>query len=99
LYNRPVYNQCFKNDGLRTGTGSSIVSLIMIFIGALLTGLDIYDDIGRYAGAGSIVPITGFANSIVSPAIEFKSEGYVMGVEQECLLLPVRYWCMGFQHP
>ena len=52
----------------------------MIFIGALLTGLDIYDDIGRYAGAGSIVPITGFANSIVSPAIEFKSEGYVMGV-------------------
>lgn len=59
---------------------SSIVSLIMIFIGALLTGLDIYDDIGRYAGAGSIVPITGFANSIVSPAIEFKSEGYVMGV-------------------
>jgi len=59
---------------------SSIVSLIMIFLGALLTGLNIYDDLGRYAGAGSIVPITGFANSIVSPAMEFKSEGYVMGV-------------------
>ena len=52
----------------------------MIFLGALLTGLGIYDKIGDYAGAGSVVPITGFANSIVSPAIEFKREGYVFGV-------------------
>ncbi|HHV29184.1 stage V sporulation protein AC [Acetivibrio mesophilus] len=59
---------------------SSVVTLIMIFLGALLTGLNIYDDLGRFAGAGSIVPITGFANSIVSPAMEFKSEGYVLGV-------------------
>lgn len=59
---------------------SSVVTLILIFLGALLTGLNIYDDLGRFAGAGSIVPITGFANSIVSPAMEFKSEGYVLGV-------------------
>ena len=52
----------------------------MIFLGALLTGMGVYDDIGKYGGAGSVVPITGFANSIVSPAMEFKREGYVFGV-------------------
>ena len=52
----------------------------MIFLGALLTGLNVYDDIATYGGAGTIVPITGFANSIVSSAMEFKSEGYVMGL-------------------
>lgn len=59
---------------------SCFTSAIMIFIGALLTGLGVYDQIGRFAGAGSVVPITGFANSIVAPAMEFKREGYVMGV-------------------
>ena len=59
---------------------AGITSLLMIFLGALFTGLNLYDDLGRFAGAGSIVPITGFANSIVSPAMEFKSEGYVMGI-------------------
>ncbi len=59
---------------------STFTSIILVFLGALLTGLDIYDSIGRRAGAGSIVPITGFANSIVSPAIEYKNEGYVFGV-------------------
>jgi len=59
---------------------AAFTSIIMIFLGALLTGLGIYDDIGKIAGAGSIVPITGFANSIVSPAMEFKREGYVFGV-------------------
>lgn len=59
---------------------SAITAIVMIFIGAFLTGLGIYDKIGKRAGAGSIVPITGFANSIVSPAMEFKREGYVFGV-------------------
>lgn len=58
----------------------AFTSIIMIFLGSLLTGLGIYDDIGKRAGAGSIVPITGFANSIVSPAMEFKREGYIFGV-------------------
>ena len=56
------------------------VSVILIFIGCLLTGLGVYDRIGRYAGAGSIVPITGFANSVASPAIEFKTEGWIYGM-------------------
>lgn len=59
---------------------SSWTAIILVFIAALLTGLGLYDRIGKYAGAGSVVPITGFSNSMVSPAIEFKQEGYVMGV-------------------
>ena len=54
--------------------------ITLIAIAAILTGLNIFNKIGKFAGAGSLVPITGFANSIVSPAIEYKSEGYVMGV-------------------
>lgn len=59
---------------------ASAVSICLIFLGTLLTGLGVYDRIGRYAGAGSIVPITGFANSVASPAIEFKTEGLVYGM-------------------
>lgn len=74
-----IFDFCsFK--GLDTTTCSTIVSITLIGIAALLTGLNIFNKIGKFAGAGSLVPITGFANSIVSPAIEYKSEGYVMGV-------------------
>ena len=59
---------------------SIICSIILIFIASLLTGLGIYDRIGVFAGAGSIVPITGFSNSISSPAIEFKKEGIIFGL-------------------
>ena len=52
----------------------------MVFLGALLTGVGIYDKIAAYAGAGTVVPITGFSNAIVAPAIEFKKEGFVFGV-------------------
>ena len=55
-------------------------SILLVFLGALLTGIGLYAKIGKYAGAGSIVPITGFSNSIVASAIEFKQEGLVMGV-------------------
>lgn len=61
-------------------TAGTCTSITLIFIGAFLTGLGVYDLIGKRAGAGSIIPITGFANSIVSPAMEFKREGYVIGV-------------------
>ncbi|WP_042276859.1 stage V sporulation protein AC [[Clostridium] dakarense] len=61
-------------------TAANATSITLIFIGALLTGLGVYDLLGKRAGAGSIIPITGFANSIVSPAMEYKREGYVMGV-------------------
>lgn len=66
--------------GMTEGSASMLTSVVLIFLGTTLTGLGVYDDIGRYAGAGSIVPITGFANSIASPAIEFKREGMVLGV-------------------
>ena len=66
--------------GLDQTNSSTCVSIVLIGISALLTGLNIFNKIGKFAGAGSLVPITGFANSIVSPAIEYKSEGYVMGV-------------------
>lgn len=55
-------------------------AIVLVFLGGLLTGIGVYDKIGSFAGAGSVVPITGFANSIVAPAMEHKSEGYVMGV-------------------
>ena len=61
-------------------TAGTISTVILVFLGALFTALDIYPKLGKYAGAGSIVPITGFSNSIVAPAIEFKSEGYVIGI-------------------
>ncbi|WP_238883256.1 stage V sporulation protein AC [Clostridium sp. YIM B02551] len=56
------------------------IPIIMIFIGALLTGIGIYDKIASFAGAGTVVPITGFSNAVVSPAIEFKKEGFILGV-------------------
>lgn len=59
----------------------------MIFIGALLTGLGVYDKIARYAGAGLAVPVTGFANSIVSSALEFKKEGFVYGIGSKMFVL------------
>lgn len=65
---------------LKETTVSMLTSSTMVFIGAFLTGLGIYDKIAKHAGAGTIVPITGFANSVASPAIEFKSEGMVLGL-------------------
>lgn len=73
-------NNILKGSGLDKDGVSSGTAIILVFLGAFLTGLGIYDKLGRYAGAGSIVPITGFSNSIVSPAMEFKREGYVFGV-------------------
>ena len=61
-------------------TAPAFTSCVLIFLGTLLTGLGIYDRIGKYAGAGSIVPITGFANSIAAPAMEFRREGMVLGL-------------------
>ena len=69
-----------KYRGLGTEMSATIVSISLIFLSAFLTALNIFNKIGKFAGAGSLVPITGFANSIVSPSMEYKSEGYVMGV-------------------
>ncbi len=74
-----ILNIC-KERGLDTQTSGTIVSIILIGLAAFLTGLNLFNKLGKIAGAGSLIPITGFANSIVSPAMEYKSEGYVMGV-------------------
>lgn len=70
----------FASMGVPQDDLSTYTALIMVFIGAFLTGIGIYDKIANIGGAGTIVPITGFANSIVAPAIEFKKEGFVFGV-------------------
>ena len=65
--------------GLGKTDAGTCTSITLVFIGALLTGLHLYDKLAKHAGAGTIVPITGFANSVVSPALEFQSEGYILG--------------------
>ena len=74
-----ILNIC-KVRGFVSQASGTIVSILLIGIAAFLTGLNLFNKIGKFAGAGSLIPITGFANSIVSPAMEYKSEGYVMGV-------------------
>ena len=69
-----------KYRGLELEMSYTIVSIFLIFVSAFLTSLNLFNKIGKFAGAGSLIPITGFANSIVSPAMEYKSEGYIMGV-------------------
>ena len=66
--------------GLDKDAAGTACSVTLIFIGAVLTGLGIYDKIAKFAGAGTLVPITGFANAISAPAIEFKTEGFVLGL-------------------
>lgn len=70
----------YTNAGMAQEDVSVLVAVTMVFLGALLTGLGVYDKLADIGGAGTVVPITGFANSIVSPAIEFKAEGYVFGI-------------------
>lgn len=79
-----VIGQIIRNFLIRYGLDDKAVaagtSIILVFAGAFLTGIGVYDKIGKVGGAGAAVPITGFANSIVSPAIEFKREGFIFGV-------------------
>lgn len=69
-----------KSGGLSKDDASTVTAICLILISALLTGFGIYPKLGKFCGAGTIVPITGFANSVVSPAIEFKKEGWVLGL-------------------
>lgn len=70
----------YMSFNLTENASRTLTSVSLVFLGGLLTSLGIYDNIAKHGGAGTLVPITGFANSIVSPAIEFKSEGYVLGL-------------------
>ena len=70
----------YEPFGLERELTGSAVSVTLIFIGVLLTGLNIYPKLAKFAGAGTVVPITGFANSVAAPSIEARTEGYVLGV-------------------
>ncbi len=76
--------QCFLNLykylGADKETASTLVTVTMIFLGSLLTGLNIYPKIAKHGGAGTLVPVTGFSNAVTAPALEAKTEGYVLGV-------------------
>ncbi|NLW64753.1 MAG: stage V sporulation protein AC [Clostridiales bacterium] len=65
----------------------TLMSMTLVFLGALLTGLGAYDDIAKFGGAGTLVPITGFANAMVSPALEFKTEGLVTGTGAKMFII------------
>lgn len=66
--------------GLEKEDAGTAASMSLVALSALLTGLSLYDNIAKYAGAGTLVPITGFANSVAAPAVEFKTEGFILGV-------------------
>lgn len=66
--------------GLGKDDAGTATSVSLVFLSALFTGLSLYDDLAKYGGAGTLVPITGFANAVVSPAVEFQSEGFILGV-------------------
>ena len=82
-----LINQFISTYGYSKEDTSALTSTILIFLGALLTGFGVYDNIARYGKAGTLVPITGFANSITSPAMEYRSEGYVLGVGAKMFII------------
>ncbi|OCL27006.1 stage V sporulation protein AC [Orenia metallireducens] len=68
------------NNGMPKDDAGSYATIALIFIGALLTGLGVYDEIAQFAGAGTIVPVTGFSNAVVAPAMEYRQDGYILGL-------------------
>jgi len=75
-----VFLWCYGKLGLEKQDASTAASMSLVALSALLTGLSWYDDLAKHAGAGTLVPITGFANAVAAPAVEFKTEGMVLGV-------------------
>ncbi len=75
-----IFMNCYDAWGLEKQDAGTAASMTLVALSALLTGLSVYDDIAKHAGAGTLVPITGFANAIAAPAVEFKTEGFVLGV-------------------
>ena len=70
----------YTQFGMENQDASTAASMSLVVLSALFTGLSLYDNLAKYAGAGTLVPITGFANSIAAPAVEFKTEGFILGV-------------------
>ena len=75
-----VFMNLYGNLGAEKQDAGTLASMTLVVLSALLTGLSLYDNIAKHAGAGTLVPITGFANSIAAPAVEFKTEGFILGL-------------------
>lgn len=82
-----LFIELYTRFGLDKDSAGAACSVTLIFIGAVLTGLGIYDKIAKFAGAGTLVPITGFSNSVVAPALEFKTEGMVLGTAAKMFII------------
>ena len=80
-------NDLLKSGGLDEKTAAAWTSVTLVLLSAILTGLGYYEKIAKHGGAGTLVPITGFANAVVSPALEFKSEGYVLGLGAKIFII------------
>ena len=74
------FQEWYQSMGLSKTDAGTAVTITLVLLSALLTGLDLYEKLAKHAGAGTLVPVTGFANSVVAPAMEFKSEGFVAGM-------------------
>jgi len=77
----------YQNYGANKEIAGTLVSVTLVALSAILTGLNVYDNIAKFGGAGSLVPITGFANAMVSPALEFKTEGYILGLGAKMFII------------
>lgn len=86
----------YTSMGLEKTDASTAASMSLVALSALLTGLSLYDDIAKHAGAGTLVPITGFANSIAAPAVEFKTEGFILGMAAK--MFTIAGTCTGLRH-
>ena len=98
MYNRSNNNEYFLYYNVEKDSATAFTSIILIFIGAFLTSINVYSTIGKYCGAGSAIPITGFSNSIVSPAIEFKTEGRILGLGANMIKIAGPVLVYEFQH-
>ncbi len=82
-----LFFQWISMTGLEEKTARMLASCVLVLLAVVLTGLQVFDKIAKHAGAGTIVPITGFANAVASPAMEFKSEGYVLGLGAKMFII------------
>ena len=82
-----LISDLFTGAGLDVDSAAAATSISLVFLGAVLTGLGIYDKLAKFAGGGTLVPITGFANSVVAPALEFKTEGLITGTAAKMFII------------
>ncbi len=90
-----IIGNFYRSGGMEEEIVPGAISITLVLFSILLTGLDVYDGLAKHAGAGTLVPITGFANAVASPAIEFKTEGYILGVGAKMFVVAGPVICYG----